>query len=1037
MTRPSIARLSVRVIVHDRQGSVLLLQRSPSSGEYPEKWEFPGGEFQSGERLDAAILRELREKMGLKIVLKGSFGVCETKRAKPRRVYLVMEAKAEGGPVRLGEDHSNFEWRRPDELNEIAICPPFRRIARRYAQEVAIEPRVRPGKAKRADRGKGLFGDSVVQPESLRDDLDEFKKRQRDYDKLSGWLEAFLREHVRAMFPLADIGVRTKGPASFAAKLIKKNKYKDPLREVTDLVGGRIVVHLQAEVDAVCRWIEETFEIDRANSGDKLKDLGVEKFGYRSIHYVIELRRDKPAEVPAAFEGMKAEIQVRTIAQHAWSDIGHDRVYKADCEVPDYWRREASRIAALLEAADDAFARLVQGVSAFQDHMRQSPDEGSARRAIALWDVVRRELPEEPRPAICAARLAMEISDWDKVVRVVNGYKGEPNVSLLCAKGYALCRKAEHAHAREWKRGIDMLKKAARIGDGSVEPHLRLGQLLAPDRNAEALKHHERAFAIDPSNPTVLVGYIRCKVLEERSTTFIPVLRSEIERAIARSRELAAAGADLPHALYRIAGFHLLMGRTHCHESLDMFALAVHRTRTPDPLVRALVDVSQLAHLEPGRDDIECSRRFLAAALTAKFPKARWPEDVEKPAAERLDVAGPYVIVAGGCDVYHEDAMASYGDLLRAAFADFEGTIISGGTREGISGLVGELAHTSGGRIRALGYLPKSLPTDDTATKDDRYRHRRTDGADEFTAREPIQNWLDLLATDIRPRDVRLLGINGGNIAGLEYRMAVALGATVGVIEGSGREAERVLDDWPAQPPPISDGRDRDLKRAGRAAPAPSPGRLLPLPDDATTLRAFLHMGMAKPEGLGRKAVLQAARLVHEDFLEQQRYRHLDPVMQPWPKLRRDLMESNLNQIEYLVSILRANGFGVRPIDGIPNDPKFTEDEIERMGEMEHGRWNVERLQSGWRHAKKKDPLKRLSPYLIAWSKLDDGTKEWDYSNVRLWPEILAEIGYEVYRLRRATPAAGVGRHARAGGRSRRNRARPRTRGRGERGRAP
>ena len=60
-----------------------------------------------------------------------------------------------------------------------------------------------------------------------------------------------------------------------------------------------------------------------------------------------------------------AEIQVRTIAQHAWSDIGHDRMYKTDCDIPDFWKRESNRIAAVLEDVDDAFSRLVKGIALF------------------------------------------------------------------------------------------------------------------------------------------------------------------------------------------------------------------------------------------------------------------------------------------------------------------------------------------------------------------------------------------------------------------------------------------------------------------------------------------------------------------------------------------------------------------------------------------------------------------------------------------------------------------------------------------------
>src|SRR5262249_18229098 len=152
-------------------------------------------------------------------------------------------------------------------------------------------------------------------------------------------------------------------------------------------------------------------------------------------------------------------------------------------------------------------------------------------------------------------------------------------------------------------------------------------------------------------------------------------------------------------------------------------------------------------------------------ALLAKFGAASWPDDLARPAAEPLNPDGQVVFIAGSCDAYHDPNMQAYGELLNRAFADYRGTIISGGTKEGISGLVGKLASESEGRIRVVGYLPEALPTDGTASRDERYDQfgeiRRTDGGKGFSARQPIQNWLDLLAAGIRPRDVRLLGING------------------------------------------------------------------------------------------------------------------------------------------------------------------------------------------------------------------------------------------------------------------------------------
>ena len=48
---------------------------------------------------------------------------------------------------------------------------------------------------------------------------------------------------------------------------------------------------------------------------------------------------------------------------------------------------------------------------------------------------------------------------------------------------------------------------------------------------------------------------------------------------------------------------------------------------------------------------------------------------------------------------------------------------------------------------------------------------------------EPLRNWQDILASGINPKDVKLVGVNGGKISALEYRIALSLGARVGIIK--------------------------------------------------------------------------------------------------------------------------------------------------------------------------------------------------------------------------------------------------------------
>lgn len=49
---------------------------------------------------------------------------------------------------------------------------------------------------------------------------------------------------------------------------------------------------------------------------------------------------------------------MRTALQHVWSTIEHDIGYKGDVQLPPEFRRQFSRLAGMLELADDEFSRL-------------------------------------------------------------------------------------------------------------------------------------------------------------------------------------------------------------------------------------------------------------------------------------------------------------------------------------------------------------------------------------------------------------------------------------------------------------------------------------------------------------------------------------------------------------------------------------------------------------------------------------------------------------------------------------------------------
>lgn len=156
---------------------------------------------------------------------------------------------------------------------------------------------------------------------------------------------------------------RAKSVNSFAAKAARTVAglpvFTDPLREITDQVGVRVITYVHADVQAVADLLaDEATVIDDRDMGQETASEG--RFGYASRHLLIDV------------EGMDriAQIQIRTVLQHAWAEFEHDIRYKGtipDEHVPDFDRR-FTLAAGLLELADREFStirqRIQQGATA-------------------------------------------------------------------------------------------------------------------------------------------------------------------------------------------------------------------------------------------------------------------------------------------------------------------------------------------------------------------------------------------------------------------------------------------------------------------------------------------------------------------------------------------------------------------------------------------------------------------------------------------------------------------------------------------------
>jgi putative GTP pyrophosphokinase len=81
-------------------------------------------------------------------------------------------------------------------------------------------------------------------------------------------------------------------------------------------------------------------------------------FDYQSLHYIVRSRipfDHQGLAIPAA---LPCEIQIRTLLQHAYSELTHDTIYKPSVKATPSLKRAAAKSMALIEATGDYFSEV-------------------------------------------------------------------------------------------------------------------------------------------------------------------------------------------------------------------------------------------------------------------------------------------------------------------------------------------------------------------------------------------------------------------------------------------------------------------------------------------------------------------------------------------------------------------------------------------------------------------------------------------------------------------------------------------------------
>lgn len=187
----------------------------------------------------------------------------------------------------------------------------------------------------------------------------EFDKKGILYKALGDLIKLYIYEGLTSRkIPFTDIQFRVKTFNSFISKMKKKEYFDNPYEKIQDLCGVRIICTFKEDMEVVSNIVSQIFVATLPE--DKEQDDNSRLVGYRGIHQIVQLKEDicNSNSFYEKLKGLKAEIQIRTIAQHSWSEISHKLNYKDEDNVPTDFKHLLQDISGALGVVDRLYNSL-------------------------------------------------------------------------------------------------------------------------------------------------------------------------------------------------------------------------------------------------------------------------------------------------------------------------------------------------------------------------------------------------------------------------------------------------------------------------------------------------------------------------------------------------------------------------------------------------------------------------------------------------------------------------------------------------------
>ncbi len=203
-------------------------------------------------------------------------------------------------------------------------------------------------------------------------------------------LEAFVEPRMQQIATKNNgvYSARIKESESILVKA-EKGGYRNLFEEMDDLFACTITVPNSLMIKNILEEIQATFKVIE----QRQRPLKPTEFAYNDLNLslqVIPYSRNKKK----AFWDLVFELQIKTLLQQAWSQAGHDIIYKAKRKT---WglERIASQLRALLEMADSILANLEDAANTLQENIKYTKFD----KLNQITDIMAETWNEEDLPA--------------------------------------------------------------------------------------------------------------------------------------------------------------------------------------------------------------------------------------------------------------------------------------------------------------------------------------------------------------------------------------------------------------------------------------------------------------------------------------------------------------------------------------------------------------------------------------------------------------------------------------------------------------